>query len=1202
MRKWLCLVLSMMVAFWFHAGFSAQTTLLDFALAFGLAGALFLYGAPAPVAAPISSVYAPVAPRRRLWVAGGCTLLALAAAAGATWFLWQRLSDPLGLALWGGAALCLLVGWWQPAQETRHPSSALWTRWLLLGIVLLALVVRLWKLEVYPYGLQSDESNNAHDALLWLSGAPYAPYSEVNRGQATLFTYLIALSFKFFGVNVLAMRYVAVFVGTVTVLSFYVLARTLLSPPAALLSTALLAVSRWHITFSRIIYELILTPLALIWLFYFLYRGLRERTPRYFVLAGFALAFGFNTYTAFRVAPLGVAFLLLFWLVADWRRFWGNLARLLLFALSALIGLVPLLIYALQKPEVILWRIRELSILDEMAAVGTWQPLWHNVRSYAAMFNLVGDHSTLNNLPAAPMVSWVAGTLFVLGLLYVIRYWYRLPMFLLLAWSMAVLPAGILSVTVETPSARRVIGLAPLLFLLVGVAADALRRATTATWRKQLQFAWPLGAAFVFVLFAFAELKTFAAQASDINIRRAFNVNEWSVGSYLATINPTTTQVLLDGSYVGNNVVAFASQNKPYTLLDEIRDIPFLPYLRPTFDGNVDRDLLYILRPGRGQLRPLLEHFYPLGQWEEHVDPEGLLLFHTFALPLSAQQGLQGLVARYYTYPPANQNGSPTLLAERVEATLGEPAPVAPPYRVEWSGSLLVQQHGIYEVKVETTAPFTLMLASDVFITMPVTTTLYAGLHALRLTVDVTNTMRLGDDGAAPPPHLQWRGPLPQPTIADGTPNTALLSVAPPTFGLIGAYYPNNHWGGTPTVIRHDLVVAPNETLPSPYSVIWRGQFWAPAAGLYTLGLNADDGALLYLDEQLLVDNGGLHGARYVENRVQLTAGLHAVAIHYVQDGGAQALDILWAGPQGGQGPLPVEQLLPYAVDVTHLVATTPPATTAALATPITTVAAEQATVIQAAAGPFAQPRGIAVSGDDRVYVADTGNRRLVGLTVDGAVLFTQNAGAEPLQEPFDLGIDAAGQIYVLDPAAARIDLFTGDGAYLRQFNVAADLVERARGLWVTPQGEVWIAHTPGGRVVQLSPNGEVVRTIPIPGAQPVDVAVDSNGVIYITDVEQQRLLRLDQNGQIVAEYTIPTANGIDGPHLAIDHQNALYITEPEAAAILKLSPDGQVLFHQKLPAAGVLVKPIGIAVDAQGQLWTTDAQGGSVWRLNPAP
>lgn len=1202
MRKWLYLVLGTVVAFWFHAEFSGQTTLLDFALAFGLAGALFLYGAPAPVAAPISSRDVPGASRRRLWVAAGCTLLALAAAAGATWLLWQRLSDPFGLALWGGAALCLLVGWWQPAQATRRPSSGLWTWWLLLGIVLLALVVRLWKLETYPYGLQSDESNNARDALQWLAGAPYAPYSEANRGQATLFTYLIALSFKLLGVNVLAMRYVAVFVGTVTVLSFYVLARTLLSPPAALLSTALLAVSRWHITFSRIIYELILTPLALIWLFYFLYRGLRERTPRYFVLAGFALAFGFNTYTAFRVAPFGVAFLLLFWLVADWRRFWGNLARLLLFTLSALIGVVPLLIYALQKPEVILWRIRELSIFDEMATVGTWQPLWYNLRSYAAMFNLIGDRATLNNLPDAPMVSWVAGTLFVLGLLYAIRYWYRFPMFLLLAWSLAVLPAGILSVTVETPSARRVIGLAPLLFLLVGVAADVLRRATATTWRKQLQWVWPLGAALVFMLFAFAELKTFAAQASDINVQRAFNISEWSVGSYMATVDPMTTQILLDRSYVDNNIVAFASQNKPYTLLDEIRDIPFLPKLQSNTAESVDRDLLYILRPSRGQLRPLLEHFYPQGYWEEHVDPQGLLLFHTFALPLSAQQGLQGLLARYYTYPAADQNGPPTLLAERVEARIGEPAPVAPPYRVEWSGSLLVQQHGVYEFQLETTAPFTLTVADQVLITRPATTTLYAGLHALHLTVDVTSTTGTGVNGGARGVALQWRGPLPHPSMIDEPPNTALLTVAPPTFGLIGAYYPNNRWEGTPAVIRHDLVVAPNETLPSPYSVIWRGQFWAPAEGLYTLGLNADDGALLYLDEQLLVDNGGLHGARYVENHVQLTAGLHEVAIHYVQDGGAQALDILGSGPNGGQGPLPVEQLLPYAVDVTRLVMTAAPATTTALTTPITTMAAEQATVIQEADGPFAQPRGIAVSGDGRVYVADTGNRRLVGLTVDGAVLFTQNAGAEPLQEPFDLGVDDAGQVYVLDPAAARIDLFTGDGVYLRQFNAAPDLVERARGLWVTPQGDVWIAHTPGGRVVQLSPTGELVRIIPIPGAQPVDVAVDSNGVIYITDVEQQRLLRLDQNGQIVAEYTIPTANGIDGPHLAIDHQNALYITEPEAAAILKLSPDGQVLFHQKLPApSGVLVKPIGIAVDTQGRLWTTDAQGGSVWRLNPA-
>jgi len=1224
MRKWIFLVTGLGVAFWFHADFDEQTTLLDFALVFGLAGLFFLYGAPAPVVRPAPRVRSNGSLPARAWLAAVGTLFALAAAAGAAWLLWQDISDPLGLSLWGAAAICLLVGWWNPdvsrlaADPTPENQGRQWDWWVLAGIVLIALVVRLWNLEAYPYGLQSDESNNAKDALQWLAGAPYTPYSEANRGQATLFTYLIALSFKLFGIDVPAMRYVSVLVGTVTVFSFYILARTLFSRSVALLTTALLAVSRWHITFSRIIYELIMMPLALIWLFYFLYRGMRERVPRYFVLAGFALALGFNTYTAFRVVPLGVALLALFWLIANWREFWGNLTRLLLFAFSTLVGLLPLLIYMLQKTEVILLRIRELSIFDEIEAVGSWQPFWYNVRSYAAMFNLVGDKATLNNLPGAPMVSLVGGALFVLGLLYAIRYWRHPAMFMLLVWIMAVIPAGILSVTRETPSARRVIGLAPLLFLFVGVAADALQRATVATWRGQARLLWPVCATAMVVLFAYTELKTFFYdQVTNIDVHRAFNIGEWSVGSYMATIDSTTMKILLDRRYADNNVVDFAARNKPYILLDESR-IPFQPASSSVSESgaaaDAGSDLLYLVRPTGSQLRPLLEHFYPQGHWQEHRDPQGMLLFNTFELPLSVQRQARGLVARYYSLESPS---APTmLLAERIEAEVGGAAPVSAPYRVHWSGSLQVQLHGHYQFTVETRYPFTLTVGDHVVasqagaaqgtdqagdqirVTAPTTTTLYAGIHPIQVTVVMTETT-VGPANrtvTAPTVRLLWRGPFPQQPV----PPTALLALDAPTFGLIGAYYPNNNWEGAPTAIRHDLVVGPTTILPSPYSVIWRGKFWAPGDGSYVLGINADDGALLYLDEQLIVDNGGLHGANYVENRVQLSAGLHDVVLQYVQDGGAEALDLSWDWPGGGQQPLPVQQLLPYAVDVTGLVAAAAPATASELPATTTNVAAEQVTIFHNANGAFTQPHGVAVGSDGRIYITDTGNRRLVGLAPDGTVLFEQTAGAEPLQEPFDLGIDAVGQIYVLDPAAGRIELFAADGAYLRLLNADPELVGRARGLFVTPQGEVWVAHTAGGRIVKLGANGEVLQVIPIPRAQPVDVAVDSIGVIYVTEIEQHRLLRLDPMGQIVAEYTIPSANGVDSPHLAVDAQDFLYITEPEAGAVLKLSPAGEVIFRQKLPESlGLLVKPIGIAVDGQGKIWIADAQGGSVWRLN---
>ena len=55
--------------------------------------------------------------------------------------------------------------------------------------------------------------------------------------------------------------------GTLTVLAFFFLAQELYGQRLALLTTVLVAADRWHITFSRIVYELMPLALALQTLF-----------------------------------------------------------------------------------------------------------------------------------------------------------------------------------------------------------------------------------------------------------------------------------------------------------------------------------------------------------------------------------------------------------------------------------------------------------------------------------------------------------------------------------------------------------------------------------------------------------------------------------------------------------------------------------------------------------------------------------------------------------------------------------------------------------------------------------------------------------------------------------------------------------------------------------------------------------------------
>lgn len=70
-----------------------------------------------------------------------------------------------------------------------------------------------------------------------------------------------------------------------------------------------------------------------------------------------------------------------------------------------------------------------------------------------------------------------------------------------------------------------------------------------------------------------------------------------------------------------------------------------------------------------------------------------------------------------------------------------------------------------------------------------------------------------------------------------------------------------------------------------------------PTGGSYAFRLRSDDGSELLIDDALVVDNDGLHGAQDKDGAVELTAGMHALRINYFEAGGDQVLTLSWKRP-----------------------------------------------------------------------------------------------------------------------------------------------------------------------------------------------------------------------------------------------------------------------------------------------------------------
>ncbi len=69
--------------------------------------------------------------------------------------------------------------------------------------------------------------------------------------------------------------------------------------------------------------------------------------------------------------------------------------------------------------------------------------------------------------------------------------------------------------------------------------------------------------------------------------------------------------------------------------------------------------------------------------------------------------------------------------------------------------------------------------------------------------------------------------------------------------------------------------------------------------GVYTFYVSSDDGSVLKVANQKIVDNDGLHGMREFNGSIALKKGRHPLLLSYFQKGGGKGLEVWMEGPSG---------------------------------------------------------------------------------------------------------------------------------------------------------------------------------------------------------------------------------------------------------------------------------------------------------------
>ena len=226
--------------------------------------------------------------------------------------------------------------------------------------------------------------------------------------------------------------------------------------------------------------------------------------------------------------------------------------------------------------------------------------------------------------------------------------------------------------------------------------------------------------------------------------------------------------------------------------------------------------------------------------------------------------------------------------------------------------------------------------------------------------------------------------------------------------------------------------------------------------------------------------------------------------------------------------------------------------------------------------GQFNEPWGITVGGNGRVYVADTWNHRIQVFESDGVFVnkwgklgqvSSASGGEDLFYGPRDVVVDGQGRLFVSDTGNKRIMVFDGDGAYVAQWGgpgLAPGSFEEPVGLATDSDGDLYVADTWNRRVQFFGPGYNYIREWPVEGWLGTNVTnkpyidVDSQGRAYVTDPEAYRVYVFDSQGTVVATFgrygyesdafTLPTG-------IAIDPAGYIYVTDPDGQKVLKFEP-----------------------------------------------
>jgi sugar lactone lactonase YvrE len=302
----------------------------------------------------------------------------------------------------------------------------------------------------------------------------------------------------------------------------------------------------------------------------------------------------------------------------------------------------------------------------------------------------------------------------------------------------------------------------------------------------------------------------------------------------------------------------------------------------------------------------------------------------------------------------------------------------------------------------------------------------------------------------------------------------------------------------------------------------------------------------------------------------------------------------------------------------------------------------------------------IAADSSGNLFIADNGNHRVRKLGTNGIIATVAGSGITGYSgdggaataagiDPASVAVDSSGNLFIADNGNNRIrkvgtngiiSTVAGNGTpgYSGEGRAVTNALKSPQGVAVDASGNLFIADTGNQRVRKVSPDG-IMSTVAGKGTAgfsgdggaatnamldiPYAVAVDASGNLLIVDTGNDRVRKVDAGGVITTVAgNGPYGYGGDGgpavfaslsvPYgLVVDASSNLLIADSSNYRIRKVNPAGIITTLAGNGTRGYsgdgdfgtnasFYYPVGVAVDASGNLFIADIGNHVIRKLSP--